>query len=135
MQFVSPLLAILVAAVLNMLVGTVWYMPQVFGNIWLKEVHLKKDKITKESMLTAMVASFVCYIVTGFVLFELMRAFHPATIVDVLRVIFWLWLGFIAAVRLSHSLFEQRSMTYFWISSLHDFVSILVMGVVFWLWK
>ncbi len=128
------LLALVVAAILNMIVGSVWYAPAVFGNTWMKEVGLKKGKMTKDTMMSAMVTSFLCYLVTGYVLLQMPRAFS-GNMVDMLTSIIVVWVGFIAAVRLSHYAYEQKSFRLFWIVSMHDLVGLLVMGLVFWFWK
>lgn len=127
-------LSVLVAAILNMVVGTLWYAPPVFGNIWMKEVGLKKSKVTKESMISAMITSFLCYLVTAYVLLQMPRAFS-GTLQDMLASVLVVWVGFIAAVRLSHYAYEQKSFRLFWIVSLHDLVGLLVMGLVFFYWK
>ena len=35
-------LAILVAAISVLAIGTIWYNPKVFGNIWMREGNLSK---------------------------------------------------------------------------------------------
>lgn len=125
------LLFVLVGALLNMIVGTIWYMPSVFGDIWLKEIGLKKNKMTTDMMISAMITSFICYMIVGYVLLQMPRAFS-GSIGDMVTSVIMLWVGFIAAIRLSHFAFEQKSFRLFWISSLHDLVGLLVMGVFFY---
>lgn len=130
----SMFLSVLIAALLNMVVGSIWYAPKVFGNIWMKEVGLKKGKITKDHMISAMITSFLCYLVTGYVLLQMPRAFS-GSLQDMLASVIVIWVGFIAAVRLSHYAYEQKSFRLFWIVSLHDLAGLLVMGLVFFYWK
>ncbi len=129
----SFLVAVLIAAVLNMIVGTIWYMPAVFGNTWKKEVGLKKSQMTPANMINASIASFFGYLVTAYILFLLPNIFSGTFGVMVLYIVI-LWIAFIAVVRLSHYAYEQRSAKLFWISTLHDLVGLLVMGTFYWFW-
>lgn len=130
----SIFLSMLVAAVCNTIVGSIWYAPAVFGNTWMKEVGLKKNSVTKASMVSAMMTSFICYLVTGYVLLLIPHAF-AGSLIDMLITVVVVWIGFIATVRLSHYAYEQKSFRLFWIVSLHDLLGLVVMGLVFWFWK
>lgn len=44
-------IAILVAALVTMLVGFVWYNPKVFGTIWMKETGMTEEKAKQGNML------------------------------------------------------------------------------------
>lgn len=128
------LLHVFVAAVLNFVIGAIWYMPSVFGNTWMKEVGIHKDQIAKKSMTYAMVTSFICYLVTAFVLFRTLQM-TSQNLTDVASVVAMVWIGFVAAVRLSHYVYEQKSFKLFVITSLHDLAGFIVMALVFWFWK
>ncbi len=131
----APLfLSILIAAALNMAVGTIWYMPFIFGNIWMKEVGIRKEKTSTQDMISGMVTAFLCSMVTAYVLLLIPRAF-AGSIGDMVTTVFVVWVGFIAAVRLSHFAFERKSFRLFWITSLHDLVGLLAMGFFFYYWK
>lgn len=44
-------LAILVAALSSLAIGTVWYSEKVFGSIWMREGNLSKDFLEKGNMI------------------------------------------------------------------------------------
>lgn len=130
----SFLLAVLIAAVLNMIVGTLWYMPITFGNIWKKEVGLKKSQMKPANMISATIASFFSYLVTAYVLFLMPNIFSGSFGIMILYIMV-IWIAFVAVIRLSHYAYEQRSARLFWITTLHDLVGLLVMGIFYWYWK
>ncbi len=130
---IQMFLPLLVAALLNLVLGAVWFSEKVFGGIWMKEIGYKKNKATKDVMISAMVTSFLCALVTGYVLLQMPRAFS-GSVTDMLASILVVWVGFVAAIRLSHFAFELKSFRLFWIVSLFDLVNLLVMGLLFYYW-
>ena len=44
-------LAILVAAISSLVVGSIWYNPKVFGTIWMREAGLIQEELQKGNML------------------------------------------------------------------------------------
>ena len=45
------LIAVLVASLVTLLMGFVWYNPKVFGTIWMKETGMTEEKAQKSNML------------------------------------------------------------------------------------
>jgi Protein of unknown function (DUF1761) len=45
------LYAVLVASLVTLLIGMIWYSPAVFGTIWMKETGLTEEELKKGSML------------------------------------------------------------------------------------
>ena len=43
--------ALLIAAIVTLVVGFIWYSPKVFGTIWMKENNLTQEELKKGSML------------------------------------------------------------------------------------
>lgn len=129
------LLAVLVAIIANTVIGFLWYMPSTFGTVWMREAGLKKEEIQKTSMVKAVGGSIVSYVVTAFILAQVLAAYGDTTAGEIALTAFWLWLGFAAAIRVSHVLFEGKSFTYFAITAAHDLVSIVVMALIVGLWR
>jgi hypothetical protein len=54
-------LAVLVASIVPMILGSIWYNPKVFGSIWMKEIGVDPDKVKDQSpnMLKLFLTAFV----------------------------------------------------------------------------
>lgn len=128
------LLSILIAALLKMSVSAFWHLPFVFGNMWKRDAGLGGEKMSWQETMSALVTTFLSSMVTAYVLLLIPRAFS-GSIGDMVTSVFVVWVGFIAAIRLSHFTFEQKSFRLFWITSLHDLVGLLAMGLFFYYWK
>jgi hypothetical protein len=133
---ISPhfLLAVLLAAIINVIVGTIWYAPMVFGKMWQKEVGLKKSQMNTRNMMTATIASFICYLIFAYIFF-LLPGIFAGTLNTTIMYIVILWIAFVVSIRLSHYAYEQRTPTFFLITIFHDLVSLLAMGIFYWYWK
>lgn len=66
------ILAILVAALVPMIVGFIWYNPKVLGNAWIKASGLDEEKMKSANMVLIFCLTFV---------FSLMMAFFMQAIV------------------------------------------------------
>jgi len=106
-------IAVLLAALSTMLVGSVWYTPAVFGKIWMKLAKVKPDqKMTTLQMTKLFGLTFVAALVSAYVLAHVTylsnQFFGNTFLQDALSTGFWLWLGFVVARILTHDLFEGR---------------------------
>jgi hypothetical protein len=125
-------LAVLLATVSSMVVGSVWYMPKVFGNTWMKLAKVDMDK-AKRGSWTPIVGAVVLSALTACVLAHVLPGppiFGNSFLYDSLSTAFWLWLGFGAARLLTHQLFEMRSPKLHLINAAHELVAIMVMGLI-----
>jgi hypothetical protein len=61
-------LAILVAAIIPLIMGFLWYNPKIFGTIWMKEAELSEEKLKKGSMGLIFFLSFIFSIMIAFFL-------------------------------------------------------------------
>jgi small-conductance mechanosensitive channel len=120
------------SAVINMIIGSLWYTPKTFGPLWMKDVPCMTNKEEwKHSMTTAIGSSIVTAIVVALVTgYARMTFFADATITEFMQAAFVLWFAFVLCVRVMHSLFEQKSWTYIAITAGHDLVLVLVSAAI-----
>jgi hypothetical protein len=133
-------LAVVLAAVSSMVVGSIWYMPNVFGNSWMKMTKSKMGKGAKPAEMAWMYGSvFVASLVTAYILahvtFLVNRFYVHSYLVDALFTAFWLWLGFTATRLYVHDTFEERRKMLTVINAMHELVTVLVMALVIGLIK
>lgn len=126
-------LAVVLAMVSSMVVGSIWYAKSVFGAKWMKLVNLDEKKMAADapkaigvtvvvSLLTAFVLAHMSYIAHQF--------YQNSFLYDSLVTGFWLWLGFTAARFVTHDAFERRNSTLTLMNVAHELVTIEVMALI-----
>ena len=58
MDFLNPV-ALLVAAISALIIGSIWYNPKVFGRIWMQEAHITKASLKPASVIKILLLAFV----------------------------------------------------------------------------
>jgi hypothetical protein len=126
-------LAVVLAMVSSMIVGTIWYAKPVFGKRWMKMVGLNNEKI-KGDAGKAIAVTVVVSLVTAYVLAHVTYLanyyFGNSYLQDALTTAFWLWLGFTAARFITHDAFERRPLNLTVLNVAHELVTLLVMGAI-----
>lgn len=125
-------LAVVLAALSTMAVGSFWYAPKVFGNRWIKLARLDKKNMADPkkaititivvSLISAYVLSVAAYITNAF--------FGNSFLQDSLTAALWLWFGFTAARMVTHDAFENRPRELTFMNASHELVTFLVMGLI-----
>lgn len=130
--------AVIAAAVVNMVVGFLWYGP-VFGKPWRREMGVAEGKMAGKSMgwtyflllVSSLVMSYVLAHALVFGNAYLMMSGAAAG----LQGAFWYWLGFIAPVLLGAVLWENKSWKLWFINAGYYLVALMVMGAVLATWQ
>ncbi len=126
------LLAILLAAVSSMVVGTVWFLPAVFGRAWMTRTTVDPNKPKRRGLVYTL--AFLAAAVTAVVLAAGTSVAHDlyggSYLVVALAVASILWVGFTAATGAVHALFEGRAAGIYLINAGHTLVTVLVMAVI-----
>jgi hypothetical protein len=127
-------LAVLVATVVAMVIGMIWYSPKVFGNWWIREsgVDTKNPRYT---MVQAMIGCAIVTFITAAVIAHLVLFLPVIDVPNVMQFVFWAWLGFTACFRVLHGLFEGKSVKLLAFICVYDLVIICAMGAVIALWR
>jgi hypothetical protein len=126
-------LAIFLATLAAMVIGSIWYGP-LFGKQWMKAVGLKKKDVQGDSWLpmVAMVglalaqavilAHFIAYASNFYFDFD-------GWVVGALTGL-WAFAGFVAPVLISNTMFSKGSTELLKINLSNQFVTLLVIGVI-----
>lgn len=129
-------ITILIAAVVSMVVGFVYYSPFVLGKPWMKYMGYKKEDMKPEgsTMIRVYGTSYILAIVTAYVLFYVftlsLNFFQYDRLSTGLMIAFWMWLGFVMPVQSTDFLFGKKPWQAFAINTGYQFVSLLAMGAV-----
>lgn len=126
-------LAVVLAMLSSMVVGSVWYARSVFGNTWIKlaKIDMKRDdgSVFKPIAITAVVSLITAYVLAH--VSYLSNQFSGNSFLqDSLTTAFWMWLGFTAARFITHDAFEGRPMKLTALNLGNEFVTIMGMGLV-----
>ncbi|MET1033036.1 MAG: DUF1761 domain-containing protein [Candidatus Saccharimonadales bacterium] len=126
-------LAVLLATASTMVVGSIWYTPKVFGNMWQKLVGLDPKKMEKSAIkpivITVVVSFFSAYVLAH-VTFLSNAYFGNSFLQDALSTAFWLWLGMTAARFITHDAFERRPVQLTLLNVFHELVTFMVMALI-----
>jgi hypothetical protein len=131
-------LAVVLATLSTMVVGTIWYTPKVFGNLWMKLTGVKPSNDAKKAMkpiLITLVVSFITAYILAHVSYLSNTFFGNTFLQDSLTTAFWMWLGFTAARIITHDAFEGRPTQLTVLNVAHELVTFMVMGLIIGLIK
>lgn len=127
-------LAVVLAMLSSMVVGSIWYTPKVFGATWMKlakiEFDPNKRKDVWKPILTTAIVSFITAYVLAHVAFLSNDFFGYSFLQNAVTTAFWVWLGFTAARFITHDAFEGRRKKLTLINIGNEFVTIMVMGLI-----
>ena len=119
--------AVIVAALVNMVVGALWYTRSLFGNQWAKLIGIKHEDMRKTGN-SGIAVSIVTSLVTAFILAHFVSYAGDSNFGDGLVTGFWLWLGFVATMMASAYVFEGRSWKLWQINAGYWLVVLLING-------
>lgn len=125
--------AVVVASVVSMIMGMVWYSKKVFGKQWMKLSGMTDKKIEeakKRGMIKIMFMAFIATIITSIVLANIIKFMRVSDLSGGLFAGFLIWLGFIATNNLNSVLWENKPFKLYYINTGHHLVSMLVMGAI-----
>src|SRR5690242_9895106 len=122
--------AVLVAAIVQMAVGFVWYAKPVLGRQWMGYVGKTDEQIAAGAKPMLFVWMFVASLLTAYVLAHFVAYTDSTTIGEGMQTGFWAWLGFTATAFASTALFEGRPRGLYLINVGFHLVSLVLMGAV-----
>jgi hypothetical protein len=122
--------AVVLAAIVQMAVGFVWYAKPVLGRQWMGYVGKMEDQIKQGAKPMLFVWMFVASLITAYVLAHFVAYTDSTTAAEGMQAGFWLWLGFVATSFASTALFEGRPRGLYMINVGFHLVSLVLMGAV-----
>lgn len=136
----ANLWAVLAAAVACMSIGFVWYSPALSARPWMVAMGMDPDNkaaIQEMQKGTGKLygIAFVTSLVSAFVLAKVLRAMGISSPLRGMKVAFAVWLGFVATVQLTVTLFGKKSPRLFGIDTGYQFVCYQVMGIILAAWR
>jgi len=141
MEFMGVnLLAMFLAALSTMVVGFIWYSPMLFARPWTIAMGYDPDDKAKMDEMRkgagplygiALLASLV----SAFMLGKVILGITVDSALYGMKVGFGVWLGFVATVQLTDTLFGKRPFKLFLINTGYQLVCYLAMGAIIGAWQ
>jgi len=126
-------LAVIVAAVLQMVLGFLWYGP-LFGKMWMGFMKITPSKVSQQVMVRTYVWTAVMSLITAYVLSLLVDYMGAKTAGTGLAAGFWPWLGFVVPVTAASLLYENRPFGLWVLNASYQLVSLALMGALLAAW-
>jgi len=110
-------------------VAIIWYAPPVFGNTWQKLAGVK-DKDLKSRFAVKSVITLVLILVTAVVLKRFYVISNPQTLFEAMKVVVWIWLGFIVTYVVAGGSFEKVPYKLMLVDLVGQLLILMAMGAV-----
>lgn len=127
--------AVLVCIVSNMIIGSLWYSPVLFGNTWLQLVGKSPADISRADANTSLMLSIIPAALSVIFLAIILSLVNASTVLDALIIGSILSAGLIGMSALNLVLFEDRSLKLAILNVGYSFVSFNIAAVILTLWK
>ncbi len=130
-------IAVVVAAVLSMILGALWYSPILFGKEWMSLIGLTEADLKKareKGMAKSYLMGFIAALVMSYVLANFIDYTQATTIVEGAKSGVWIWLGFVATVVLGTVIWEGKPMRLYVINTGFYLFALMIMGAVLAVW-
>jgi hypothetical protein len=129
-------LAILVAGIVPMIVGALWYSPALFAKQWMAHIGKTEDDIKKNFNpaktygVTFIGALIMAYVVNYFVTYT-----SSTTFLLGMKIGFALWLGLVVTTSYASVTFEFKPKGLYYINMAYNFVCLVLMGGILAVWR
>lgn len=130
-------LAVLVAAILNMALGALWYSPAVFGKAWMELVGITPEaaQTRMAGMRRAYSLTFVASFLMAYALARVLWYAKVTTVGGGVMIGLLAWIGFVATTHGTNCLFEGKPFRLFTINTGYYLVTLVIMGALLAVWR
>ena len=132
--------AVLVCAVVDMVIGFLWYSPMLFANPWMKLMGYDPNDKAKIAAMQktagpAYGISFIASLLSAAVLSKIITISTVTTPVYGMKIALAIWLGFVTTVQLTGALFSRQPAKLYAINTGYQLVCYMVMGAILGAWR
>jgi len=126
-------LAILVAVISVMLLGSLYYSPFLFGKLWIKLIHIKQEEI--KGVVLGHLLSTIGFIISAFILAIFFKLLGISGTIHGLIYGALICLGFVAPTMLLSVAYGNKPFALFFLDLGNMLLSYSAMGVIISTWK
>lgn len=133
MNFSVSLLPWIIGAVINMVLGALWYSPVLFAKPWMKEAGVTAEyiEVSKGKMGKVYIFTTITAFVTSYAIGFLIVNTGAMTVVDGLIIALIVWIGTNVPPIIKNWGFEDRTIKLGIINHGYDLVVYLLVGLLF----
>ncbi len=130
-------IAVVLATISTMIVGSIWYTPKVFGNYWMKKSGVTPSGNPKDAIrpiaVTVVVSFITAWVLAGaaWISFDF---YGGSFLVNTLVTGIILWAGFTAARFVTHDAFDGRPTGLTLLNVAHELVTVVIMALIIGVW-
>ena len=126
--------AVIVAAIIHWILGGVWYA--IFSKPFTAFIGSDKlRELESHSEAMAFLLAFMSSLIIAYLLARLLRLTRAESLFDALKIVFLVWLGFIAATQLTTVLFEARNLGLYLLGVGYQLVACALAGTILVFWR
>lgn len=125
-------LAVVVAAIVAMVVGFVWYAPPVFGKRWMAYLGMASSGNPGPAVI---VIGAIAALVNAWVLALLSVNLKGSTLGDGILLGVLVWLGFMATITAAQVNFERKPWGLWLLNNGHNLIVQALMGAIVTVWR
>lgn len=127
--------AILVAWLINVIVGSIWYSPIGFQKLWSKLSGVDMMKMPKDEANRAIGLVAISALLQSVVLAIVLNSMHIATASHGLEAGLLLWLGLTAVTTIGNTLYSGLSLKFWWLNASFFLIVMVINSVILAVWN
>lgn len=128
-------LAVFVAAIANMVIGAVWFMPAVFGRLWMRFTGLTSESIANTPhMWASYLGSFLGSVLVAYTVARIASYAAAESVTDAAILMLLIWAGLVLVPLSDEALWERRPLGLFYLVGARWFVALAVISAIVALW-
>ncbi|HKC91146.1 MAG TPA: DUF1761 domain-containing protein [Candidatus Limnocylindria bacterium] len=134
MNFGVNYIAVVVAAVVALVIGFIWYSPRVFGTRWMAYLGTTQAQLGNPGP-TGMAVGVVASLINAWVLAVLSLNLGGKTLTDGIMLGVLAWLGFMATITAAQISFEKKPWGLWVLNNAHNLLVQVIMGAIVTAWR
>jgi hypothetical protein len=127
-------IAVVLAAVVALVIGFIWYSPRVFGTRWMAYLGTTQAQLGNPGP-TGMAVGIVASLINAWVLAVLSLNLGGKTLTDGIMLGVLAWLGFMATITAAQISFEKKPWALWVLNNAHNLLVQVIMGAIVTAWR
>ncbi|TMC45359.1 MAG: DUF1761 domain-containing protein [Chloroflexi bacterium] len=127
-------IAVVLAAVVALVIGFIWYSPRVFGTRWMAYLGTTQAQLGNPGP-TGMAVGVVASLINAWVLAVLSLNLGGKTLTDGIMLGVLAWLGFMATITAAQISFEKKPWGLWVLNNAHNLLVQVIMGAIVTAWR